>query len=462
MLLSRIGSMAPIGGLLTNTVTPVVTDNWVNLLAPADVVNTSGVKYSELNLDGTNIINAGSFTIGTSSRCGITVLDDAGDITQNYFYTKGTTSVEFRDAPQLASNGSYYGFAGIGGTTPTLIRFNGFGQITFAKRYNVSTNAGNTTMGNFYATIDSSNNIYFVCAMSLPSNNRVVILFKVDSNGNLLWQTELDTSAVTNDRDTPWFIRTDSSNNVYILGGNNQATGTSSFIKLNSSGTIQFAVGLDNTLSTHIVTFTDMIIDGTDFYVIGNNVNNTVTPNVTQGIIAKYNSSGVLQWQKLINDVSLWEIKQEGSRIFYNGIASGTYAASIVGEVNSSGTVLWQNKLSGYTNQFSNQVSLNVGELVVADNEINMSSWSQLNSTTGITTLIKVPDDGSIPGSGTYGFFSNQFAVKYQASSYSVTTGSLTPLNISYTVRNPSVSVTDETGQWTVNSSSVTNYKKYI
>lgn len=458
MLLSRLGSMAPIGGLLTNTVTPVVTTNMINLLAPSDVANTVAVRFTELTNDGTNIISCGTHTVNNATdRCGITVLDDNGDTVDNYFYTRGTTSVGFRSPVILANNGSWYGFSGIGGGSPTLIKFNGFNQITFAKRYSVFDSTGFGSMSNFYTAMDSNSNTYFVCTMTGTPFNRIIVLFKVDSSGNVLWTRELDTGIGGNDVDTPWFIRTDSSDNVYIVGRNNTSIRSSSFIKVSPTGIIQFAVGLDNPLTTNTVTFTDVVIVGSDFYVVGSDTDTDV-----KGIIAKYNSSGVLEWQKIINDVSIWEIKRNGSRIFYNGVGSGTYATTIVGEIDTNGTILWQNKVSAFTNNLTTQVSMNVGQFIPVDGEINMSSTSSITSNTTITTMVKVPDTGSIPGSGTYGFFSNQYAIKYQSAPLIQSSGSLTPLNITYTQRTPSVSVTDETGLWAVSSSTVTNYKKYI
>ena len=133
--------------------------------------------------------------------------------------------------------------------------------------------------------------------------------------------------------------------------------------------------------------------------------------------------------------------------------------------MDSNGNIIWQNKVNGYTNNLATEVAMNAGSLVSVDGELTLSSYSPITTagaTTTLTTLLKVPDTGTIPGSGTYGFFSNQFTVRYQVGQSTIGPNTLTPINITYTERAPSVSMTDDTSLWTVTTSVVTNYRKYI
>jgi hypothetical protein len=222
-----------------------------------------------------------------------------------------------------------------------------------------------TSMSDGYYSIgalDTSNNVYVIGSVK-PSTLWILSLMKVTSTGgSALWQRSLtQTGAYTFDVG----LGVDSSNNVYILG-TTTISATTSFVlaKYNSSGTIQWqrGFGLSGTTSPY-----KLAVDSAgNCYAVG-----TSTASGTANMqIVKYNSSGTIQWQRSI----------------VYGTAVGGTAAS---------------------------VSLTSDSLVIS------GTW---NSTSGDIAFLKLPLDGSRTGTYTL----NGTTVVYAASSLTDTATSLT------------------------------------
>jgi len=164
-----------------------------------------------------------------------------------------------------------------------------------SKFNSAGTHQWSTSMTDGYygsGALDSSNNVYVLGSVK-PSTLWILSLMKVTSTGgSALWQRSLtQTGAYTFDAG----LGIDSSNNVYILG-TTTISATTSFVlaKYNSSGTIQWqrGFGLSGTTSP-----LELTVDSAgNCYAVG-----ASTASGTANMqIVKYNSSGTIQWQRSI------------------------------------------------------------------------------------------------------------------------------------------------------------------
>lgn len=172
-----------------------------------------------------------------------------------------------------SSNNVYVSFdSQYGGPTSaqycSLIKFNSSGTQQFQKKTNKE--------GNYFGPmgIDSSSNIY-TCDFNGWAT-------KWASDGTITWQRQISFGGW-------WGGKADSSGNFYIGG----STGV---IKLSTSGSITWQQSLTGFFARYAT-----VDSSGNVYVVGYHSNN---PN-QRGVIAKFDSSGSLQWQRQIYQTSI-------------------------------------------------------------------------------------------------------------------------------------------------------------
>lgn len=199
---------------------------------------------------------------------------------------------------------------------------------------------------------DSSGNFYVGSTPGTNTNNYNVA--KYNSSATLDWQYDFNSSYENLSK-----LAVDSSNNVYICG--QQGSGDSysaNIVKLNSSGTIQWQKNLGP--GGNATAGTGVAVDSSgNVYISGQ----SGTGGSTYGLIAKYNSSGTLQWQKRVSNSG-------ATGIVFNNIAldssgnphvCGYFAGDfLVMKYDSSGNVVWQKVLGvgGSTDERSLEIAI--------------------------------------------------------------------------------------------------------
>jgi hypothetical protein len=129
-------------------------------------------------------------------------------------------------------------------------------------------------------TVDGSGNIY-----ALGSGGTTIIV-KYDSALNLQWQTQMSSTA-------PSDITTDSAGNVYVCAAN-------SVQKFNSSGTLQWQRTIATGSGSKNVALRKLAVDSSNnIYSIGTLTDTTGTA-IYRAVVVKYNSSGTLQWIRIL------------------------------------------------------------------------------------------------------------------------------------------------------------------
>lgn len=291
--------------------------------------------------------------------------------------------------------------------------------------------------------LDSSSNIYITGYTRNGTPTYVALLLKCDSSGNLLWTKDLSNGSIAS------FARgnaVDSSSNAYMVAGYGGAR--LGLAKYNSSGTLQWQNELYS--NTWNIDAASAITDSSgNVYVCG--ISSEAAAN--GAMIAKYNSSGTLQWKNILQGtyyVYPESLAVDSSDNIYmcgsESRVSGT-AVLHVSKYNSSGTMIWQRNLtpSGGSSTGADGKSITIdsfGNFIISG-ITNVSGTNEC-------LIVKLPVDGSLLGAyvvGTYTF-------TYATSSLTLTTSAATNVVSGYSPSIGAITVsagtlTDATGTLT-------------
>lgn len=227
-----------------------------------------------------------------------------------------------------------------------LAKYNSVGVLQWQK---ILLNASYGTSGSSVA-VDSSGNI-FVAGDSSPNAYTDMQLAKYNSSGVLQWQKLLGNTG-TGVNEAAASVATDSSGNVYVSGyAVISPFGNEAIIaKYNTSGTLQWQRQLGGT-GSGVERARGIAVDSSsNVYTVGTTT--STTGGLARFIITKHNTSGAIQWQRFLGGTG----GQEGYSIAVDSSAnvyvcgysdtSGTKDC-LVAKYNTSGTLQWQRTLGG-------------------------------------------------------------------------------------------------------------------
>lgn len=205
----------------------------------------------------------------------------------------------------------------------------------------VSGGSGNYNMG---VTVDSSGNIY-TTGYSYNGSNYTGYIIKYDSGFNVQWQRSLGTSGLNSNG---YASAVDSSGNVYVTG-NHLITGAGNRIfvaKYNSSGVLQWQRRLAPNGNYEAGGRSIALDSSGNVYVNGFTAANGATQ---YGTVVKYDPSGTLLWQNLTGGGGAYGAGAKGIGVDSSGnvyslteASSGTSSGYLnIVKMNTSGTTLW-------------------------------------------------------------------------------------------------------------------------
>lgn len=278
----------------------------------------------------------------------------------HWIATLGGSSAEIGYGIAIDASGNCYAAGsaasqGSGSTDVLLTKYNEFGIIQWQRLLGGS--AVEVARG---IAIDSSGNICVVGYTSSqgPASNNVLIA-KYNSAGAIQWQRSLGGGS----SDLGLSIGTDSSDNIYVSGSTaSQGAGSDDLLltKYNSSGTIQWQRSLGG--SGQELGYAISVNASGDSYVVG-----TTTSQGTGGelLLTKYNTSGTIQWQRRLGGSSSeagYAIALDSSGdIYVTGHTTSQGAGSndaLIAKYNSSGTIQWQRSLGGAGTEFGTGIAI--------------------------------------------------------------------------------------------------------
>lgn len=329
----------------------------------------------------------------------------SGDLqwNRNLGTTDGSTNCEGEGIAVDSSDNIYicgdqaYEVSGSNYIDAFLAKYNSSGTLQWQKRLGV-----NNTHKFKEVTVDSSDNI--ICVGDSTSSPDILIA-KYNSSGTLQWDRQLAGSGA----DQSTGITTDSSDNIYISAQTtslNDGVRAFVFAKYNSSGTFQFQKTRGK--SGVNAQGKDIIVDSSgNIYMTGYS---NVSGNFDAHLI-KFNSSGTLQWERSLGGSGaefFWGLCFDSSGdIIIGGYSNtsgtaGNYDACIA-KYNSSGTL-----------QFQKLIGTSAAERVFSIKTDSNDDIIFCGNTSGDGTgaeeamLVKMRGDGT--GDGTFGSWTVQDA----------------------------------------------------
>ncbi|GIL18516.1 MAG: hypothetical protein BroJett040_22670 [Oligoflexia bacterium] len=361
----------------------------------------SSYRSNACDADG-NIYVVGSVPVNGNDVC-LTKLNKYG-VLQWQRSLGSVTQTDYGYCVALDSVGNIYlgGMAFVGGNSDyLLIKYNSSGTFQW---YRTLGGAGGESICSI--CIDASNNILCVGATgSAGAGSTDGFIVKYNSAGSVLWQYAYGGTA----GDGFNCMAMSSTGNLYICGSTSSkgAGGSDGLIaKFDSNFNVIWARTLG--LST-----TDMLksvaVDSSENIVV---VGETIVSSTTNMLIAKYNSSGALLWQRGFGGDGGTErctsvaVDSFGD-IYIAGYTEYVYLNNwdvIVAKFSADGVLQWQRAISTGSADMLPTIT------------IDLDGYMVISMSTG--TVLRLPTDGS--KTGTYG------SLTYSTTTFSATATSLT------------------------------------
>ena len=382
-----------------------VPKNWITTMG-----SSSSNEAWDVRVDSSgNVYIAGSDSQPYSGG-GVAKLNSSSEIQwSRYSHAGAWASQVLFYAVHVDDSGNVY----VGGKTEPshdaiLFKYNSSGVLQWKKEL------GTTSSYEYIngLAMDSSGNIY---AASYMESKPAVI--KLNSSGNTIWQRKYDKNG------QPAGVAIDSSDNVYLVGNTSQAGQGGDdilLIKYNSSGTSQWERTLGSSISQRGY---DLAVDSSDnIFVVGRTHSGTIYSGDEDVVLAKYDSSGNLLWQR--------QLGGSGMDSYYDGIAidnSDNVYLSIMNtgqtltavKYDNDGNIQWQNSLNTTGTEYNKNMAVDPD-----GSNIYIVGHCDVSGASTEWVVAKLPGDGT--GTGTYGTFT------YSASSLTDQAGTMTGASYSH------------------------------
>lgn len=224
--------------------------------------------------------------------------------------------------------------------------------------------------------VDGGGNVY-VCGELNTTVSTELFIAKYNSSGIFQWQKSIGGA----NNSSGYAVSVDNNNNVYVCGGSTQGSpATDDFLiaKYNPSGTLQWQVRLGNTTAAQ--TAEGIKTDGSgNIYVVG------YTGNVAGGFdvqLAKYDTTGAIQWQRSLGlggtafnfgrDIA---VDSSGNCYITGQEVVSTNDRLLTAKYDTNGVLQWQRRLTGSSTSDRGQ-----GVAVDSSGNVYVSAFSNTNN----------------------------------------------------------------------------------
>ena len=459
---SQLTNLPPSGGSLQATASGTLADGDTTIVNTDGTVSAVGEStenywFSMLSQGSYDSARGGAvdssgnlYVCGQSDSSGFVVKYNSSGTVQ-WKRSFSSSSTDYAKGLVLDSSGNVYitGYSnsgGQGGVETYIIKYNNSGTVQWSRYFGIN---GEDT-GNAIA-IDSSDNIYIVGTNIISgTGTREMSLAKFNSSGTLAWEREL-TSTGNNTYGVS--LAVDSSDNPVITGYTNALGqgGTDIIIaKYNSSGTIQWQKSFGGSNNEEAK---GMAIDSSDNIYVGG-FTQSEGAGAQDALVAKFNSSGDLQWQRILGayDTDSWGVSvDDDGNVYGLGHSSrepsntGLVNQFIMAKYNSSGDLQWQRHFGGTAGEYV------FGRTASGDGDLYLFGSTGTSVSNGVEDAItlKVPGDGTL--TGTHGSFT------YGTSTWTPATSNLTAATSTLTEQAGARISSDASSSFTFSSSTISD-----
>jgi len=220
-------------------------------------------------------------------------------------------------------------------------------------------------------TLDSSENVFVV-----TNANTGARFTKINSSGTHQW-SQLFSSASS----AAYDIKVDSSGNIYVFGG----VGSSAWLsKHDSTGALTWQRTLTGTSS---ISASALCLDSSgNIYVTGYTTDNSVG----KAVIAKYNNSGTIQWQRYLStsadtNIYSYDISINSTGTFV--VIAGQYSTTgFVAKLPTDGSKTGTYSLSGTWTYAAANLTDAAGSMTMSSSSVSLTSGNGLSTTTNPST----------------------------------------------------------------------------
>lgn len=370
----------------SNSVVPFTPNyEWINTLSQSSA-NVANYSVPSMAVDSSgNTYVAGRYDASGYDRGYLAKYDNTGTLVwQKGFYAVSNDGASAFGVA-ASSDGTRVAVCIQRYVSPTtygqIILFDSSGSRLWTVQ--ISAPTSNSNIYSAGVAFDSSNNVYFTCAYDQQYYYRKGTVVKLDaSTGATVWNKYLE----GNNNTEPKYLFCDAADKIYICGesqtGFMGVLDTSGNFLVNGGPDIKFVSCMSSDSSGNI-------------YVLAGSAYNEPVE------VHKLDSSGSAIWKRKLSttvsqQIEPGQISVDGNNDVYVTIRNtGTYASSYVAKYNSSGSLQWRKKFSvsgGYQPTFSSalisrgsDLSFYVG-LVTGNGSYNSS------------TYLKLPKDGTKTG----------------------------------------------------------------
>mgnify|MGYP006275065403 CR=1 FL=1 len=358
--------------------------------------STSGAYAAVARLSGNSFATdyTTAFTAGTGGQFYAPIYNQTANNITFFSYIPAQDSCVFASSTALANG--------------TSTSWNRSYSISYDGKPNTAVTYG---AGQWYGHArDVSGNGYIVGRVASTPYDSAGFVFKIDTSGVPVsgWKFG-NTTTGSGEYSNLSGVAVDSDGNVYCVGGiTTSSVSGGLLVKFNSSGSVVWQKVFSDTVSNSIFNFGSqkpIVIDSSgNIYVVAGNYGSTNSE------LFKFDSSGTLLWARKY----AWGSAASGSGVtvdfagnvyimFMAYVGTGANASRLVTvKYNSSGVIQWQRYWStsatSYTNFF-----INYGITIVSllDSALVYGCTGNDASTSGYPTYFKVPQDGSHTGAYT-------------------------------------------------------------
>lgn len=318
--------------------------------------------------------------------------------------------------------------------------------------------SGGTDQSRAYAvTVDQSTNDIYVCGEmqgAVGGTTYGPYVVKYNSSGTEQWQMSFGT---TGGNQNVKGLTLDTNGDVLVSGQNRSGSTRGAIAKLSkSTGAISWSRYIGNT--TNNKGLNHMAMDGDDPIMVGFNQQNSSGSNDLW--VVKYNNSGTYQWGRLLggsaNDQGYAIATDDSGNVYVGGFQSSDVAHTsvtqtvLLAKYNSSGTIQWQKRFTADNN--SGNINRITGIRIHPDGSLILaiSSYNGAGSDYSIQVMKLPIDDTLWPSTvGDWSIATSSLTDKAASStegslSYTTqSTNSITSSAGAMTISNPSASFTE-------------------